>query len=209
MDHNNFADEEFNAGAICPDDMMPISAEEYEPTYRNVPLDCQPQEAEYRGVSMMKGPTQVFDFFPQDHYIEPEDDRYIVTQQNKKMPENFAGVDIKLEMDDISCIDYSFSPICVPQPPIVVLSTSFKCTKSVDDIIAAVNNVFGAIGVSFEFTPALSEYNAVYVKGKLICSSRWRFGTPTCLFLIYLFFFSLMFFPSLRCYLHEIPSAHL
>lgn len=161
---NNLPNDVFDAEAISPDNMMPMEAESYEPTYRNVALDCQPQESEYRG-AFARGPTQVLDFFPQD-LSEPDDDRYFLTQQ-KKTSSNLAGIDIQLDMNSIACIDYSSCPINVPQPPIVVLSTSFNCTKSADDIVTTINNVFGAIGVSFEFTPAIAEYNAVFVKGKL------------------------------------------
>jgi len=159
--------EGFNVDEVSPDNVMLMASEAYEPTYRNVP--CQPQEAEFRGV-YAAGPTQVLDFFPNQHNFgdmaEPDDDRYFLTQQQKKAPENLAGIDIKLDLDGISFIDDSCSPVCVPQPPMIVLSTSFTCKKSADEIVASINNVFTEINVSYEFSPTIAEYNAVFVKGK-------------------------------------------
>ena len=155
---NNFQDE-FDSEAPCPETIMPLNPEFQ--AYRNVALDYQPEDTVFKG-ACARAPTMVAEYYPSSQELE-DDGRFYMLPDQKGSSD--LGEKLKMDLDLISCFDLSSSPVYVPQPPIVVLSTSFKCCKTADDIVSSVKKVFESLGVSFEFSPSVAEFNAVFVKG--------------------------------------------
>ena len=146
-----------------PDDMMPNSSDEFE-NYKAAGYDYYLHDNVYLGVARTEGAMN--DFIPSMLDSLDMDGRFIDTSYKNSEPEistNGANLDLLTVMN----MDYSINPVLVPHQPIVVLSTSFKCCRSANDIINSISETFDCLGVSYEFTPGNSEFNAVFVKGKL------------------------------------------
>lgn len=156
--------ETFDPEAPCPEAMMPMNSE-FE-SYRNVAIDYQPEDNVFKGActlaSNMMTPNLVAEYYPSQETYPEDDGRFFVLPDHKI---STSVGDSSVDLDLMSCFDLSASPVYVPQPPIVVLATSFKCHKTSDSIVDSVKQVFEKLGVSFEFAPSVAEFNAVFVKG--------------------------------------------
>lgn len=159
MDDNYSHDDMYDPSHATMENMMPSYCnDDIDGIYRNV--EYMTDDTVYKGVSM-RGPTMI-EYYPScDIYSADHQDQYV--PYNQKVD----AIPTKLHIETVDPLEYNTNPLSIPMPPIVILNTSFNCSKEPTDIISSIVEVFNTIGVSFEFSPSGCEFNAVFVKGAL------------------------------------------